>query len=83
MEQSPSKNDKHTRRGEKQASLPTDIIPAYLKRKGPLSLSTIDDFLRKANILHKIFTNKSSPQPVQNELKKLFNDNPNVNENSY
>ena len=74
------KIDKRTRRGKKQASMPTDITPSYLNRKEPLTLSTIDEYLRKANVLHKLFTKKPLPEPVKNELKKLFNDSPNINE---
>ena len=74
------KIDKRTRRGKKQASMPTDITPSYLKRKEPLTLSTIDEYLRKANVLHNLFTKTPLPQPVKNELKKLFNDSPNINE---
>jgi hypothetical protein len=69
--------DKRTHRGKKQA---TDITPSYLQRKEPLTLSTIDEYLRKANVLHNLFTKKPLPQPIKDELKKLFNDSPNVNE---
>ena len=47
----PSKIDKRTRRGKKQASLPTDITPAYLKRKEPLSMIIYEKLILYINYL--------------------------------
>jgi hypothetical protein len=76
----PPKIDKRSRKGKKQINISQDITPSHLTRKEPLEYSTIDDYIRKANIIHKIFTNNALSQPVKNELKKLLNDNPNINE---
>ena len=35
--------------------------------------------MRKANILNKLFNGRALSQEVKAELKKLFNDNPNTN----
>lgn len=75
----PPKIDKRTKRGKKQA-LTQDITPSYLNRKQPLEYSTIEDYIKKANIINKKFNNKDLPQDVKNELKKLLNDNANLNE---
>jgi hypothetical protein len=73
------KIDKRTRRGKKQA-LTVDIKPLYETRKEPLELQTIKAYIDKANIIHRIFKNKPLSQEVKAELKKLLNDNPNINE---
>ena len=73
------KIDKRARRGKKQA-LTVDIKPIYETRKEPLELSTIKAYLDKANIINKIFKKSPLSQEVKAELKKLLNDNPNLNE---
>ena len=72
------KIDKRTRKGRKKATK-EEIIPSFQTRKEPLDYSTMDDYLRKANILNKLFNGKALSQEVKAELKKLLNDNPNTN----
>jgi hypothetical protein len=74
----PVKVDKRTKKGKKQA-LHMDIIPSYQTRQLPLGANSIQDYISKANTINIIFKNRKLPQPVQAELKKLFNDNPNLN----
>ena len=57
-----------------------DIQPSYETRKTPLEYSTIEDYIKKADILQRIFTTKSLSQQVKAELRKLLNDNTNINE---
>lgn len=71
----PPKIDKRTRRGKKQTIQSQNIIPSHLTRKEPLGLSTIDDYIRKTNIINKLFNKKPLSTNIKNELKKLFNDN--------
>ena len=74
----PIKIDKRTKKGKKQA-LHMDIVPSYQTRQNPLGENSIKDYISKANKINVIFKNRKLPQPVQAELKKLFNDNPNLN----
>jgi hypothetical protein len=71
--------DKRTRRGRKKATT-TDIKPSYETRAEPLEYSTMTGYVDKANTIHKIFKNKPLPQEVKAELRKLLNDNANINE---
>jgi len=70
----PVKVDKRTRQGKKQAQQPA-IKPSYETRSEPLSENTMNDYIRKADILNRLFNNRSLPAPVKAELKKLLNDN--------
>ena len=72
--------DKRTRRGKKQKKT-TDIKPRYQTRDEPLEYSTIDDYIAKANILNKLFNHRYLPAEVKAELRKLLNDNKNIDEN--
>lgn len=74
----PVKIDKRTKKGKKQA-LNVDIIPSYQTRQIPLGDTSIKDYINKANKINFIFKNRKLPTPVEAELKKLFNDNPNLN----
>ena len=56
-----------------------DTIPSCQTRQFPLGENSIQDYISKANTINIIFKNRKLPQPVQAELKKLFNDNPNLN----
>jgi len=76
----PIKVDKRTKKGKKQA-LHMDIIPSYQTRQNPLDEGSVKDYINKANRINVIFKNRKLPQPVQAELRKLFNDNPNLNLN--
>ena len=73
------KIDKRTRRGKKK-TITTDIKPSYETRNEPLGLSTITEYLNKANLIHKNFKKLQLSQEVKAELKKLLNDNKNINE---
>lgn len=72
------KIDKRTREGKKRAQQP-EIKPSYQIRKEPLTTTTINDYLRKADILNRLFNNRTLSQPIKAELKKLLNDNPELN----
>ena len=71
--------DRRTRRGKKQ-TLTTEIKPRYETRTEPLEYSTIDDYIAKANIINKLFNKRNLPAEVKAELRKLLNDNHNINE---
>lgn len=76
----PEKLDRRTRRGKKQAQTPQDIQPSYKTRKEPLAESTITDYIRKADIMQRLFTKTSLSPEVKAELKKLLNDNKQIND---
>lgn len=76
----PPKIDKRTRRGRKQTEATTDIKPSHETRKEPLEYSTIYDYIRKADILNRIFIKKSLSPQVKAEITKLLNDNKNIDE---
>jgi hypothetical protein len=71
--------DRRTRRGKKQ-TMTTEIKPRYETRTEPLEYSTIDDYITKANIINKLFNKRNLPAEVKAELRKLLNDNHNINE---
>lgn len=73
-----TKINKRTRKGKQQAKQP-EIIPSYQSRKEPLTITSINDYLSKSNLLNKLFNDRPLPQPVKAELKKLLNDNPDLN----
>jgi len=75
----PPKIDRRTRKGKKQAET-QEIKPSYETRQTPLEYSSIEDYLRKSNILHKLFKGQELSPQVKAELKKLLNDNPAINE---
>ena len=77
----PVKIDRRTRKGKKQAIVSNDIKPSYLSRKTPLEYSTIEEYMTKANIIHKTFKNEGLSPKLKGELHKLLNDNPNIDEN--
>lgn len=73
--------DKRTRHGRKAAqNKANDVKPRYQSRGKALETSTIDGYMAKADVLQRIFTGKSLSQPVKAELRKLFNDNDNLND---
>ena len=78
--QEPPKIDKRTRRGKKQTEATTDIKPSHETRKEPLEYSTIDDYIKKADILNRLFIKKSLSPQVKAEITKLLNDNKNIDE---
>lgn len=52
-----------------------DIKPFYEKRKEPLTASTIDAYINKANLINKFFIKKPLPQEATEEIRKLLNNN--------
>ena len=75
----PPKIDKRTRHGKRQVQH-VDVKPSYETRTTALESTSITDYISKANILNKHFNNRSLPQPVKAELRKLFNDNKSLDE---
>lgn len=71
--------DRRTRRGKKK-TMTTDIKPRFETRAEPLEYSTIDDYITKANIINKLFNKRNLPSEVKSELRKLLNDNNNIDE---
>ena len=71
----PIKVSKRTRRGKKRKPNTDDITPAHQKRKEPLELSTIENYISQANIINKLFLNQPLSQKVKSELRKLFDNN--------
>lgn len=74
------KIDKRTKKGKLQAKT-NEIIPRYENRAEPLSNTTIDNYMSKANVINNIFNKRNLSAEVKAELKKLFNDSNNINEN--
>jgi hypothetical protein len=72
----PTKISKRSRRGKKRKADADDVVPAHQKRKDPLELSTIENYIGQANIINKLFLNKPLSQNMKNELRKLFDSNP-------
>lgn len=52
-----------------------DIKPLHEKRKEPLTTSTIEAYINKANLINKIFIKKSLSQEATEEIRKLLNNN--------
>ena len=77
--QEPPKIDKRTRRGKKATST-TEIRPSHETRKEPLEYSTMDDYIDKMDVLQRFFIKKSLSQTLKAELRKLLNDNKNIDE---
>ena len=72
--------DKRTRRGRQKIRAPLEIKASYETRQEPLKLSTLDTYLRQIKIIHKKFKDKDLSGEVKAELRKLFNNNPNIDE---
>jgi hypothetical protein len=70
--------DKRIRRGRQKIRAPLEIKASYETRQEPLKLSTLDTYLRQIKIIHKKFKDKDLSGEVKAELKKLFNNNPNI-----
>lgn len=78
--QEPPKIDRRTRRGKKQTTKSNDIKPSHETREEPLEYSTIDDYIKKVDIINRLFNKKSLSQEVKAEIKKMLNDNKTINE---
>jgi hypothetical protein len=79
IQQAPPKIDKRTRRGKKQKTT-GEIKPAHTTRAEPLEYSTIDQYINQANIINKIFNKKALSQETKAEIRKLLNNNDDLNE---
>ena len=65
------KRNKRTRKGQKEAA---EIIPSYQTRKTELKGNTLKSYISKANIIHRLFTQKNLSLQLEKELLNLFND---------
>ena len=76
------KVDRRTKRGKVELARATkEIQPSYLRREGaPLKDKVKEEYLRKADIIQRLFKSQSLTPELKAELKKLLNDNPNINE---
>jgi len=54
---------------------PTQIIPSFKTRDENISQSSINDYISKCNIIHRIFTNKTLSKSLKVQLINLFNNN--------
>jgi hypothetical protein len=52
-----------------------EIIPSFKTRDENISQSTINDYISKFNIIHRIFTNKTLSKSLKVQLINLFNNN--------
>ena len=60
-----------------------DIVPSYLLRQQEgkkLKSGSLDDYLKKANVIQKKFKNKSLSPQAMAELEKLMTDDPTANQ---
>ena len=65
------KKNKRTRRGQTETA---EIIPSYHTRKTDLKSNTLKSYMSKANIVHRLFTEKNLSPQLEEELSNLFND---------
>ena len=65
------KVDKRTRRGKRKPTAQPEIKPSFKTRQEPLKLSTIKGYLDKADIIQRIFKNKSLTPEIKAELRTL------------
>ena len=52
-----------------------EIIPSFKTRDENISQSSINDYISKTNIIHRIFTNKILSKSLKVQLINLFNNN--------
>ena len=52
-----------------------EIIPSFKTRDENISQSSINDYISKSNIIHRIFTNKTLSKSLKVQLINLFNNN--------
>ena len=52
-----------------------EVIPSHQTRKEGLEKSTINDYILKINIIHKLLTDKALTPKLKAEITKLLNDN--------
>lgn len=66
---------KKQKRYSKKNNITTDIIPSYQTRKEALEPSTIIEYLRKINIIHKLITYNPLSIKLKSEINNLINNN--------
>lgn len=66
---------KKTKRHNKKMNITTDTKPAYIERKKQLESSTIIEYIKKLNIIHKRLTTKPFNTKLKSEINKIINDN--------
>lgn len=71
---------KEARKAKAMGVVPGEIKPSFQKRDYALSDNAKRDYMSKADILHRLFTQQSLPPKLKAELQKLLNDNQNLNE---
>lgn len=78
----PPKVDRRTNIGKAQhIKANKEIKPSYEIRDGQsLKDRTKEEYLRKADIIQRLFKSKSLTANIKNELKKMLNDNPDIDE---
>lgn len=64
------KVDRRTRKGKRQVA---EIIPSFQTRKTKLKENTLNSYMSKADIMHRLFTGKSLSTQLEEELSKLLN----------
>ena len=65
-----TKTNKRTKKNK-----PNDIIPSFKTRDENISQSSINDYIAKSNIIHRILTNKTLSKSLKVQLINLFNNN--------
>jgi len=61
------------KRGKKNKT--NDIIPSYLTRDENITQTTLNDYILKCNVIHRIFTKKTISKSLKVELINLLNNN--------
>jgi len=67
---SETKTNKRTKKNKT-----TEIIPSFKTRDENISQYTINDYISKSNIIHRIFANKTLSKSLKVQLINLFNNN--------
>ena len=71
----PPPTSKRNKRYQKKNNITTDIKPSFIDRKSPLEQSSIIEYLKKLNIIHKHLINKALDAKLKGELNKLISNN--------
>lgn len=71
----PTPISRKNKRYQKKNNITTDIKPAFIDRKKQLEPSTLIEYIKKLNIIHKHLLNKPLDAKLKDELNKLINNN--------
>jgi hypothetical protein len=71
----PSPISKRNKRYQNKNKIITDIKPAFIDRKTPLEQSSIIEYIKKLNIIHKHLTSKPLDVKLKTELNKVIGNN--------